>query len=462
MLWDERIATMTPIDHGSETNGSPRFWLLVIALLLINTYAFIDRVVLALLVEPIKQDLGASDLQMGLLLGLGFALFYAIFAIPAGHFVDRYDRRKIIMGASILWALMTIVCGTATSIEQLFIGRAGVGIAESVIAPAAFSLIRDGVPTRSRGLAFSLYAMAPLVGGATSLLIGGYILGLASDGAFSTWLLLGSLQPWQCTLILTGLFGLPLSLLLLLAPQPDRPPVQSDEQQHAEGILEGLSAALRHMREHLAIFLPLILFVTFGAMSNFAKTAWVPSLLGRAWGLSPQEVGPMMGSMVLACGLGGLLFSGFVLNWLTVRGGDIRNYGLIATVGAAIGMVGIGVAPSLTVGLVMVGLSSFFLGTSYSVGATTLGQITPVRLMGRVTAIYFLFVSLLGQALGPFLVGFGSQNMFSGTAALASSFALFNGIFGVAMLVSVLLLRHRLRRIAPVASPAPALSQASA
>jgi MFS family permease len=442
---------MAPNVGGEESIGSPRYWLLVIALLLVNTYAFIDRMVLALLVEPVKHDLGASDLQMGILLGLGFALFYTIAAIPAGHFVDRHNRRRIIMGASILWAVMTIVCGTATSIEQLFIGRSGVGIAESVIAPAAFSLIRDGVPSRSRGLAFSLYAMAPVVGGATSLLIGGHILGLANDGTFSTWPLIGSLKPWQITLIFTGLFGLPLSLLLLLAPEPERPLVQDGEQLYAADMLDGLGAAVSHMRRHIAIFVPLILFVTFGAMANFAKSAWVPALLGRTWDLAPQEVGPMMGSMVLACGLGGLLFSGFVLNWLTVRGGDIRNYGLIATVGAAIGMVGIGIAPTLTFGLVMVGLSAFFLGTSYSVGATTLGEITPVRLMGRVTAIYFLFVSLLGQALGPFLVGFGSQNMFTGPHALASSFALFNGIFGVAMLVSVLLLRQRLRRTAGLA-----------
>lgn len=449
---------MGPTIGGEETKGSPRFWLLVIALLLINTYAFIDRIVLALLVEPIKQDLGASDLQMGILLGLGFALFYAIFAIPSGHFVDRHNRRRIIMGASILWALMTIVCGTATTIEQLFVGRAGVGIAESVIAPAAFSLIRDGVPSRSRGLAFSLYAMAPLVGGATSLLIGGYILGLASEGAFSALPLIGSLKPWQITLILTGLFGVPLSLILLFAPEPERPAVPSGEQVDSGSMLDGLGAALGHMRKHIVIFVPLILFVTFGAMSNFAKSAWVPALLGRTWDLAPQEVGPMMGSMVLACGLGGLLFSGFILNWLTVRGKDIRTYGLIATIGAAIGMVGIGIAPNLTIGLVMVGLSSFFLGTSYSVGATTLGEITPVRLMGRVTAIYFLFVSLLGQALGPFLVGFGSENMFTGAHALASSFALFNGFFGVAMLISVLLLRQRLRRT--VASKEPMELQA--
>lgn len=450
---------MTPHDSGGSDTGSPRHWLLLAALLAINIYAFIDRVVLALLVEPIKADLGASDLQMGLLLGLGFALFYAAFAIPAGHFIDRYPRRAIIGCASILWATMTIICGTATSIEQLFLGRAGVGIAESVIAPAAFSLIRDAVPARSRGLAFSLYAMAPLVGGATSLLIGGHILGLANGGAFSGLPLLGGLAPWQCTLIVTGLFGLPLSLLLLLAPEPKRPPVVAGEDLHDGGMLQGLGAALRHMRGHLGVYTPLILFVTFGAMANFAKSGWVPALLGRTWQLPPQQVGPLMGTMVLTCGIAGLLFSGFVLNWLTVRRSDIRTYGLVAGVGATAGMIGIGLAPSLTVALVMVGLASFFLGTSYSVGATTLGQVTPVRLMGRVTAIYFLFQSLLGQALGPFLVAFGSQNLFEGRTALAHSFSLWTGIYGIAGIAAVLALRSRLHR-QPLAEPAMTTAEA--
>ena len=450
--------TVPPIDGGGETTGSPRYWMLVVALLLINTYAFIDRIALALLVEPIRQDLGASDLQMGALLGLGFALFYAISAIPAGHFVDRHNRRMIIGCASVLWAAMTIVCGTATSIEQLFVGRAGVGIAESVIAPAAFSLIRDGVPARMRGLAFSLYAMAPVIGGATSLLIGSYILGLASGGGFAGWPLLGVLRPWQCTLVATGLFGLPISALLLLAPEPDRLAAQSDAQRNDESMLKGLTAALRHMRAHISIYAPLTLFVTFGAMSNFANSSWVPALLGRTWGLTPQEVGRLMGRTVLICGVSGLLVSGLVLSWLSARCRDIRSYGLIATVGAAFGMVGVGLAQSLPMALVMVGLASFFLGTSHSVGATTLGQITPAHLMGRVSAIYFLFVSFLGQALGPFLVGFGSQNLFTGKTALASSFALFTGLFGIAMLNSVAVLRQRLRRNAP---PSPNGANAS-
>lgn len=426
--------------------GSPRHWVLVFALLAISIYAFIDRVVLALLVDPIRQDLGATDLQMALLMGFVFAIFAAGFMIPSGHLVDRYNRRAIIGGASVLWALMTIVCGTADTIEQLFIGRAGVGIAESVIAPASFSLIRDAVPKRSRGLAFSVYAMAPLIGGATSLLIGGWVLGLAVDGTFSSLPFLGGLQPWQCTLIVVGALGVPLSLTLLLAPEPARPQIQAGEQPQDEGFFAGVAAAIGHMKSNIGIYAPLILFVTFGAMSNFSKSSWSPAMIGRTWGMAPQDVGPMMGIIVLPAGIGGLLLSGFILNWLTVRGGDIRNYGLIAAIGSAIGMVGMGLAPSLNIALLMTGVASFFLGTSYSVGASTLGEVTPVRLMGRVTAVYFIFQSLLGQALGPFLVASGSQYMFSGRAALATSFAFWMGLFGVGMVIAVAVLRHKLRR----------------
>lgn len=175
--------------------------------------------------------------------------------------------------------------------------------------------------------------------------------------------------------------------------------------------------------------------------------------------MAPQDVGPMMGVIVLPAGIAGLLLSGFVLNWLTARGGDIRNYGLIAAIGSAVGMVGMGLAPSLNIALIMTGVASFFLGTSYSVGASTLGEVTPVRLMGRVTAVYFIFQSLLGQALGPFLVASGSQYMFSGRTALATSFGFWMGLFGVGMVISVFVLRQRLRQksnleATPVAAPA--------
>ena len=148
-----------PIDlagDGEDHAVSPGYWRLVVVLMLIYTYAFVDRVCLSLVVEPIRADLGATDVQMGLLIGLGFALFYAVANIPAGYYVDRINRRKTIAVASVVWASMTVVCGTAETYTQLFIGRAGVGLAEAVITPAAFSMIRDAVPSRYRAMASTI------------------------------------------------------------------------------------------------------------------------------------------------------------------------------------------------------------------------------------------------------------------------------------------------------------------
>lgn len=421
--------------------GAPRYWTLVAVLLAVYCYAFIDRVILALLVDPIKRDLGASDLHMGLLLGVGFAIFYALFSFPAGYFVDRLNRRTMIGLASVVWALMTIVCGTATSLTQLFIGRAGIGIAESVIMPAAFSLIRDAVPLRSRGLAFSVYAMAPIIGSTTSLLGGGFLLRAATAGRFADWPLLGGLAPWQCTMIVVGLAGLPISMLLLLIREPARSTAPS-----AVPDAKGFGAAIDHLRTHLPVYLPLILFVTFGAMLAFSSSGWLPTMFARSWGMTPQQVGPLLGSIMLPAGLAGLVFSGFMLNWLTVRGGDIRLYGIVAAVGTMIGLVAAALAPTLPLALTGAAISTFFIGTSTPVAAATLSEVTPSRLMGRITSIYFLFQTLLGQALAPFLIALGSQRIFAGPTALARSMAVNCTMFGIACAIAALVLRAMLRR----------------
>ena len=423
--------------------GSPRHWLLVVALLAIYIYAFIDRVILALLVDPIQRDLGVTDVQMGLLLGVAFALFFGVCGIPSGALVDRFNRRAMIGLASVFWASMTIVCGAAHSFGGLFLARAGVGMAEAIVLPAAFSLIQNAVPTRSRGLAFSIFAMAPLIGSTLALLLGSRVLAFAIGGGFADWPILDGLAAWRTTLIVTGAAGLPLGLLLLLAPEPARPN-EGAAPAVAMSILAGFADALRHIRAHARIYLPLLAFASAGAMSNFTLTAWAPALLGRAWSLTPQAAGAQLGAILLPCGVGGLAVSGLVLSRIASRGGDIRVYGLIAAMGTMIGFVGLGLAPSLGAALAMTGVGTFFMGTSFSVGAATLSEVTPRAAMGRVSAIYSLVQQIFGAALGPLLVALASQQLFSGRFALAYAMALCCGVFGAATIAAILLLRRRL------------------
>lgn len=432
--------------HGSSTasaigvDGQPGHWRLVIGLMVIYSYAFVDRVVLALLVDPIKHHLHATDGQMGLLLGLAFALFYGAFIIPSGHFADRFDRRRLIAIASIGWAVMTIVCGTAESFTQLFIGRAGVGLTEAVITPAAYSLIRDAVPARSRGLAFSTYALAPVLGAAASLAGGGWLLHLAIGGTFTGLPLIGALAPWQVTLVIIGLGGLPLSLLLLTFGESRR---DFSADAAGGGVIKGLVSACGYIAANRALYVPLILFAGAGAMMSFSHNAWFPTALGRRFLMAPQQVGPILGGVYLVTGTAGLLIGGIVMNRLARSGKSVMAYSIVAVTITALGTAAACIAPSAAVAFAFAGFTMLFLGISNPAGATQLSQATPPEMIGRVSAVYLLFQTMVGQTLGPLSVAMVSKGFFTGPSSIGYGLAVVQiGCAAIAVVCALLMIRH--------------------
>jgi Major Facilitator Superfamily. len=87
----------------------------MVLLLIVYTLNFVDRQIVSILNEDIKEALGASDTQMGLLGGLAFALFYTTLGIPIAVLADRGNRVKIIATGLAIWSAMTAVCGLATN-----------------------------------------------------------------------------------------------------------------------------------------------------------------------------------------------------------------------------------------------------------------------------------------------------------------------------------------------------------
>lgn len=65
-------------------------WYVVILCMLAYIFSFIDRQILALMIEPIKADLQLSDTQFSLLHGLAFSLFYAVMGLPLAYIADRF------------------------------------------------------------------------------------------------------------------------------------------------------------------------------------------------------------------------------------------------------------------------------------------------------------------------------------------------------------------------------------
>ncbi|MNP58863.1 L-galactonate transporter [compost metagenome] len=125
------------------------------------TVAFIDRQVLNLLVDPIKQDMFLSDVQISLLQGLAFMVAYVAFGPLFGRWVDTGKRRNVLVLGVALWSGFTVLCGMSQEYWQLFLARAGVGAAEACLAPAGWSLIADYFSRQRLPRAMSIFMLGP-------------------------------------------------------------------------------------------------------------------------------------------------------------------------------------------------------------------------------------------------------------------------------------------------------------
>src|SRR5882724_752321 len=123
---------------------SPRkAWYALGVLTLALMVSTIDRSILALLIGPIKHDLGVTDTQMSLLLGMAFVSIYAFLGLPIARLADVSSRRLIIGIGIAFWSAMTAFSGIVHTYSQLFLARVGVGAGEASFAPATYSMLTD-------------------------------------------------------------------------------------------------------------------------------------------------------------------------------------------------------------------------------------------------------------------------------------------------------------------------------
>lgn len=195
-------------DQSSMIDLSPQYrsyavWLLF----LVAVCNFFDRQLINILAEPIKQELGLADWQLGMLTGLSFALLYTIAGIPIAILADRTDRTKIIGVALFLWSTFTALCGLAQSFSQLLLSRLAVGLAESGCQPPSLSLIADYAPSEKRSSAMGHYSAGIPIGGLMALAAGGII---------------ADQFGWRAAFLIAGLPGIFLALIVFLTLRDPR------------------------------------------------------------------------------------------------------------------------------------------------------------------------------------------------------------------------------------------------
>lgn len=428
--------------------GPIRAWWTIAVFFVVGVLSYSDRLVLSLMVDPIRADLSLSDTQIGLIQGLAFAVIYSLAGLPFGRMADVFPRRWVIVAGVVIWSLSTAACAAAQGFTSLFAARIGVGVGEAAFAPAAVSIIADSFPPHRRGLAISLLLTGMAVGSGAAIVIGGGLLEFANQGYFSALPLVGDLAPWRAVLVLLGLAGVVPIALLLTLKEPRRQEIDPGAE---VGALR-LADILAFFRTRAGLLLPLYAGVAVISVGDTSMQNWTPALLSRRFGFSPGEIAATLGVVSIVIGGLGTVLGGVLSDREARRGGD-KGRVTIALAAAGFALVGavIGLASNGGQAIACYTLSIFMCAISGTIGITVLQNVVPNRMRGVGTALVSFCNVILGLAVGTALTGMLTDHLFHDPMAVGSSISTVCGVAGV---VSLLLLWRARRALARDARPA--------
>ncbi len=394
--------------------ASAQAWYLVFVLLIFYIFSFIDRQIISLLVEPIKRDLQVSDTQIGLLQGFAFAVFYTLFGIPIGRLADRMNRKSIVACGVIAWSVMAIGCGLAKNWLQLCIARAGVGVGEAALSPAAYSMISDAFPREKQGRAFSVYNMGIAIGAGVAMLVGGLVVAaISTEGKTFTLPLLGEVRAWQFVFIVTGAPGLLLPLLLLGVREPARRGLMKMHSASGEELGQKVpfSAVLKFMAKNGNFYSLHFIALAMLAMVGYSVGAWLPTVIARTYGVPAAQVGLVIGLSTIFINTTGIFLAGRLCDWWAARGQTDAPIKVCMVVAVATLVTSSLPAfmPSFVIACVAICIAGLPFHGYVAMGPMAVNQVTPNQMRAQISSVYLFTINLLGMGVGPALVPFISD-----------------------------------------------------
>lgn len=411
--------------NNNNYPSTPRAWFTVAILLMAYVLSFVDRQILSLLVGPIRADLGISDTQMSLLMGLSFAIFYTIAGIPLGRVADTRSRRGLIAWGILFWSLMTAACGLAKQYWHFVLFRIGVGAGEAALSPAAYSLMADSFPPEKRATAISVYSMGIYLGAGMAFLLGGIVITWANARGDIILPLLGTIRPWQMIFLVLGAAGAMFSLVLLAIKEPTR-----------KGVGAGVSVPLKDVGAYLLSIRKAVICHNFGfaclSFASYGASAWLPSFFIRTHGLTAGEVGVYYGSMVMVAGSLGIVFGGRLSDYLSRRGYKDSNMrvGLLAAILTLTCNV-VYLVDNMTVLWIIMFFNVFTVAMPFGVAPAAIQEVMPNSMRGQASAIYLFVITLIGLGIGPTAVALVTDYVFQDDMAIRYS------IFWVASIITI-------------------------
>ena len=360
----------------------------VLLLFLANIANYGQRMVVSILLPGIKSDVGLTDGQLGILMGGGFAILYAIAGVPLARLAERRGRVKWLSIALVFWSVATGLLGLARTFLQMLAARSALGAGQSLCIPTSHSLLGDYVKPANRPLALGVHSAGGVLGATLAMVLGGY---------------LGSKMGWRPTVELFALAGVLLAgVIALTLPDPSvtTSGLAPSERRHLP--LRAAVARLIGVRSYVLV----LIAVCFAMLVEYGLNQWLPSYYVREFALPVQSVGIRYGVAIAFGGIPGSVLGGMVVASLARR--DVR---WLVWFPAVMYIVGIPVGLSML--LVSNANIAFVLNACYAFAVySTNGAIwgacfvhVPAELRATTSALTLLVAGIAGLAVGPVVVG---------------------------------------------------------
>ena len=390
-----------PVPAVSVAYRRYALWLL----LLIYVVNFIDRQVINILAEPIKNELHLADWQLGLLSGFAFGIVYTLLGFPLARAADRHHRGYIIASCLAAWSAFTGACGLAQNFAQLVAFRAGVGIGEAGCTPTSHALIADYTPKEKRASALAFYAMGTPIGS---------LLGLAIGGAMSDYF------GWRQAFLVAAVPGLVLAIVAAFTLKEPRHRIAAAAKaagEAAAGALATFSETFRYLSTKRAFW-----FMAWGAgirsFLGYSHAAFAPSFFYRCHGpeiaqlahhlhLKPQSfVGLSLGVIGGVAGTLGSWVGGQIADKWGAR--DLRVYGSLPAIAVLVSApvaIFLYSTSSAALALSLIAVTGF-VGTLWygPVYASAQGMV-PQRMRAMSASIMLFVINFLGLVMGALCIG---------------------------------------------------------
>jgi MFS family permease len=408
-------------DDSLAYPSSTRAWGLVVVLTIAYAISFVDRQIISLMVEPIKDHLDLSDTQIGLLMGPAFAVFYTIMGIPLGRAADKLSRRNLIVIGMSLWCLMTAASGLARNFMQLFLARMGIGIGEAALSPAALSMISDSFPPEKRTSPIGFYNSAIYIGSGMALILGGIVIHLVSTSPPVVVPLVGELVPWQTTFLIVGLPGLVIAAMIGFMREPTRKDVIKSKDGDVAEI--SMRDVLAYVWKRRGVYGSIFIGMAVVAGANFMFQGWVPTLYMRVHGWDQSSIAYSFGLIMLIFGPLGIFLGGRLGDYFSKKG-DSGGHAKAAFIGSLFmmpGMIVTPVFPNPQVALVSLTLIPFGMAFITVNIVSSMLRVTPNQMRGLVYALLLLAMTFTGMSLGPFLPALITDYVFGNEMMLGYS-----------------------------------------